>query len=82
MSKTTIFYSLVVNFFSENPEKQTSVLSKLSAKIKFDIAYQDEQSLSLEILCYGEDEFNYIQNLCRRVAKAHNMNILCENIPL
>ena len=82
MVKRTIFKGLLLTFTGENPENQEKIISKLSELAIITVTAKTENTLSIEILCYGESEFRSLSNLALKLTKDFNMNVLCENIPL
>lgn len=82
MVKITIFKGLLLTFTGENPENQEKIISKLSELSVITVTIKTENTLSIEILCYGESEFRSLSDLALKLSKDFNMNVLCENIPL
>lgn len=82
MVRITIFQGLLLTFTGENPENQEKIISKLSELSVITITTKTENTLSIEILCYGESEIRSLSDLALKLAKDFNMNVLCENIPL
>lgn len=82
MTKIITFKGLLLTFTGENPENQEKIISKLSESTVITVAIKTENTLSIEILCYGESEFKSLSDLALKLSRDFNMNVLCENIPL
>ena len=82
MNKMNTFKGLLLTFTGENPENQEKIISKLSELSVITITTKTENTLSIEILCYGESEFRSLSDLALKLSGEFNMNVLCENIPL
>lgn len=82
MAKLTTFKVMQITFSGENPENYNSILSKLSEITIFEEIYQDNHALCVQLLYYGEAEFQSFTVFASKIAKDYNMNVMCEDIPL
>lgn len=82
MNTNTVFIGVSITFSGENPANHDTILSKLSEFSIFEKTFQDDHTLCVSSICYGESEFQSLTELAMKISKDYDMNVVCEDIPL